>query len=226
MELESLKQDWHNQEFKDELIVRLFKESRRQKADTEFRKMTIYSLLFMVFNLLVNIYAWLVMIPNSSNTSIVISGISVLILTYVVFYMNVQHLSLVSKINILKPVIEVQKVIGRLKLLRVRHNRFIFIFSNLFFWSLMVLVFKIDFELLIPAVWEKAAVVPIIHISFAILWFPLSLWILKKYDSNTENSKFWTRLKTESFLTDESLNYSLNNSLEYLREIEAFEKEQ
>ena len=149
-----------------------------------------------------------------------------LMLTYILFFKNVIQLGTLSKISNSRPVIEVQKLIVKLKVLRVKHNRFIFIFSNLFFWSLIILIFKWDLELVIPAIWEKAAIVPIIHIVFAVVWFPLAIWILKKYDSATETSKFWKRLKTESFLTDQTVNSSLNNALIYVKEIEAFEKEE
>ena len=225
MNLEDLKQEWNTQNRGTDLILTLYQESRERKAKSEFKRIATYSALFTLLNLLINIYTWLVLIQNFSSLSIRLAGISMLVLTYTVFFKNVKQLSIVSKINNSKPIIEVQKLIGTLKVSRIRHNRFLFIFSNLFFWLLVILVFKWDLSLLIQAIWEKAAIVPTVHIAFAVLWFPLAIWILKKYDSETESSKFWNALRRDSMLTDQSINTSLNNALRYLEEIEAFEKE-
>ena len=225
MNLEDLQQNWREQKAEENLVVALFKESRQQKIKSVFRKTVLGTLLFALLNLLINIYAWLVLIPYFSNLSIRFAALCVLILTYTVFYKNIFQLVTLSKIGYDRPVISSQKTIEKLKVRRIRHNRFIFIFSNLFFWSLLIIVFKIDLQLLIPQLWEKAKIVPMIHIGFALLWFPVALWILKQYDKE-KPSKFWKKLRDESLLTDQSLNLSLNRSLKYIEELKYFEKEE
>ncbi len=225
MNIQDLQQNWGEQENQINLVTKLFKESRHNKIDSLIKKNVLNSILFILLNLIINIYTWSVLVSNFQNASTRYIGILILILTYIVLFKNIQQLSSIYKINNSRPIIELQKLIGKLKIEKVKHNRFIFIFSNLFFWSLIILVFKWDLTLLIPYIWEKAAIVVIIHISFSIIWFPLSIWILNKYNTDTETSKFWNRLNRESYLSDQSLNFSLNNALTYLKEIEAFENE-
>lgn len=222
MNIQDLQQEWNEQGNQDDLVTKLFKESRHSKIDTLLKKNVVSSILFMLLNLIINIYVWSILISNFDNISTRYIGILMLILTYVVLFKNIRQLDFIYKINNSKPVVELQKLIGKLKVERIRHNRFIFIFSNLFFWSIIILIYKWDLTLLIPYLWEEASIVVIIHISFSIIWFPLSLWILNKYDK-AESSKFWNRLNRESYLSDQSLNTSLNNALTYLKEIEDFE---
>jgi len=222
MNIQDLQQEWNEQGNQDDLVTKLFKESRHSKIDALLKKNVVSSILFMLLNLIINIYVWSILISNFENISTRYIGILILILTYVVLFKNIRQLDFIHKINNSKPVVELQKLIGKLKIERIRHNRFIFIFSNLFFWSIIILIYKWDLTLLIPYLWEEASIVVIIHISFSIIWFPLSLWILNKYDK-AESSKFWNRLNRESYLSDQSLNTSLNNTLIYLKEIEDFE---
>lgn len=79
-----------------------------------------------------------------------------------------------------------------------------------------------NWEILIQEIWENSAILVIIHICFAVLWFLFSFWILRKYDT-IDTSKFWKKLNKESFLTDESVNSSLNNTLLNVKEMEFFE---
>ena len=225
MDIKHIKSEWQSQNPGNNLVIKLFRESKLTQIDNTRKKLIIYSLLFMFFNLLCNIYTWLVLIANFSSLSICISGLVTLLLTYIVFYKNVQQLSLLAKIDPSKPVIEMQKAIEKLKISRIHHNRFIFIFSNLFFWMMLSIWFQWDFIELIPFIWQKAAVVPAVHIGFAIIWLPLSLWLLKKYDTKASSSGFWNRMSKNSQLTDFSINNTLNQIVKDLREIEKFEKE-
>ena len=187
--------------------------------------MTVFCILFMVYNLFVNIYSWIVLVTNFSNLSLRYTGIIMVILTYIAFHKNVLQLNSISKINNSKPIVESQKIIGKLKIQRIKHNRFIFIFANLHFWALVILVFQWDLSLLIPVVWENAAIVVVFHLGLLVLWFPLALWFLRKYDSVGKLSKFWSKMERESYLTDQSTNSSLNKALEFVNEIESFENE-
>jgi hypothetical protein len=223
MNIQDLQQEWNEQGNYGDLVTKLFKESRHSKIDTILKKNILSSILFMLLNLIINIYTWLVLVSNFENISTRYIGILMLILTYISLFKNILQLDFIYKINYSKPIVELQKLIGKLKVERIKHNRFIFIFSNLFVWSLIILIYKWDLTLLIPYIWEEASIVVVIHIGFSVIWFPLSLWILIKYD-NAESSKFWNRLSRESYLSDQSLNSSLNNALTYLKEIEGFEK--
>ena len=225
MNIQDLQQNWREHENQDDLVTKLFKESKYNKVGSLIKKNALNSILFILFNLIINIYTWSVLTSNFQNISTRYIGILMLILTYIVLFKNIQQLNSINKINNSRPIVELQKLIGKLKVQRIRHNKFIFIFSNLFFWSLIILIFKWDLELMIPYIWEKASIVVIIHLSFSIIWFPLSIWILNKYNTASEASKFWSRLNRESYLTDQSLNSSLNNALTYLKDIEAFENE-
>ena len=221
MNIQDLQQQWNEQGNQDDLVTKLFKESRHLKIDILLKRNILNSILFVLLNLIINIYVWSVLIFNFDNISARYIGILLLILTYVVLFKNIRQLDLIYKINNSKPVVETQKLIGKLKVERVRHNRFIFVFSNLFFWSVIILIYKWDLALLIPYLWEEASIVVIIHVGFSIIWLPLSIWILNRYDEE-KYSKFWSRLNRESYLSDQSLNTSLNDALSYLKEIEDF----
>ncbi|MDL5513924.1 hypothetical protein QSE00_19050 [Arenibacter sp. M-2] len=221
MNIQDLQQQWNEHGNQDDLVTKLFKESRHLKIDILLKRNILNSILFVLLNLIINIYVWSVLIFNFDNISARYIGILLLILTYVVLFKNIRQLDLIYKINNSKPVVETQKLIGKLKVERVRHNRFIFVFSNLFFWSVIILIYKWDLALLIPYLWEEASIVVIIHVGFSIIWLPLSIWILNKYDEE-KYSKFWSRLNRESYLSDQSLNTSLNDALSYLKEIEDF----
>ncbi len=178
----------------------------------------------MLFNLVIIVYVWLILVENFSNLVLVIQALLLLVLSKIIFYKNVLQLDKIAKINYVEPIIKTQKIIEQLKFERIKHHRFIFIFSNLYFWLMITLLFQWDITLLISAIWAKAPIVVIIHVGMLILWFPIAFWILKKYDSTNKVSKFWKKVKDESFLTDQSVNSSLNNVLSYLQEIKSFEK--
>ena len=230
MNIQDLQMDWGSQYDKrvaqNNLIITLFKESRQSKIRANFRKIAVYSILFMTFNIIVNSYTWLIVVTNFDNPSLRYTGILMLALSYIVIFMNAMQLNSISKINNSKPIVRLQKIIGKLKTQRIKHNRFIFIFSYLYFWLMVFLVFQLDLSILIPVVWKNAASVIIVNLGFLVLWFPLAFWFLKKYDSKDGLSKFWEKMKKESFLTDQSVNFSLNKALSYMQEIKAFEKEE
>ncbi len=228
MNLESIQQEWGNQYIgiagDDDLVIRLFKESRLKKVDSNLKRTVLHNILFMVYNVIIIVYAWLVLVVNFNTLGISVTAGAMLILSKIVFYKSMEQLYLISKINYSEPIVKLQKRIEHLKKGRIKHNRFIFIFCNLYFWFLMTLIFRMDPLRVIPVLWEKAAILVIIHIGFSILWFPLSLWILSKYDSPSRDSNFWSRLGRNSLLTDESVNFSLNKINLFLKEVESFEK--
>ncbi|OQX99519.1 MAG: hypothetical protein B6I20_09875 [Bacteroidetes bacterium 4572_117] len=230
MNLQDLQKDWGNQYDKqgteNNLVVKLFKESRQSKINANLRKITAYSILFTLFNIFVNSYTWYILVRNFDNLSLRYAGIVMLVLSYIVIFMNALQFESITKINNSKPIVKLQKRIGKLKIQRIKHNRFIFILSNLYFWLMVVLVFQLDLLILIPEIWKNAASVIVVNVGFMVIWFPLAFWFLNKYDSKEQLSKFWQKMKNESFLTDKSVNFSLNKALSYMHEIEVFEKDE
>ncbi len=89
----------------------------------------------------------------------------------------------------------------------------------------MTIFFQLDLTIMIPEIWKNAPIVIIINVGLAILWVPLGLLLIKKYHANS-NSKFWAKMSKDSYLTDQSVDFSLNQALSYLKEIETFEKEE
>lgn len=228
MNLQDIKKDWENQytenRNKNNLVLRLFNELYQSKISLTLNKLRFYNIIFMLINLIVIIYTWMVLVENITHLFIAAQSILLLILSKIVFYKNVWQLDGLSKINYSGPITEVQKTIERIKIQRIKHNRFIFIFSILYFWLIIAVLFKLDFALLIEAIWVNTPLVVIIHLGFFISWFPIAIWILRKYDNLDSGSKFWKKMEGESFLTDNSVNSSLNNTLSYLKEIEDFQK--
>ena len=225
MDIQNLQHDWREQGKHDSLVIKLFKESRQTKINYSLNKMAVFSITFMIYNLFVNIYSWLILATYFSNLSVRYTGIIMVILTYIAFHKNVLQLNSISKINNSKPIVESQKIIGKLKIQRIKHNRFIFIFANLHFWALIILVFQWDLSLIIPAIWENAAIVVVFHLGLLVLWLPIALWFIRKYDSAGNLSTFSSKMERESYLTDQSANSSLNKALQFVKEIESFENE-
>lgn len=229
MKLQDLQQQWGNQNKGDDnlnsILQKLFVESRQSKINGQLKKLYLFSILYMIFNLIIIIYTWSVLADNFKNLALVIPLILLLILSKIAFYMNVWQLDSLSKINFSNPITTLQKHISRLKVQRVRHNRFIFLFCNLYSWLILTLLFKWNIMLVISSVWEEAPLVVVIHLGMIILWFPLAIWLLNKYDSSAATSNFWSRMQKDSFLTDQSVNSSLNSVTSFLGEIEEFEKE-
>lgn len=228
MELQDLQNNWNSQfdtkGNKENLVLQLFKESRHNKVRSKLTKLIIYSVLYMIFNLTVIVYSWIFIANNFPNPGVLVPGITLLVLSFIAFYMNVFQLNDIAKIKFDTPIVELQKTVEKLKVKRIKHNRFIFIFHNIYFWMMVMLVFSFDLFGLISTVWENAQFLVIFHLCFSVLWFPIAFWLLKKYNSPLGHSKFWNRMQKDSYLTDQSVNTSLNSALGFIQEIEAFEK--
>lgn len=229
MDLQKLQDNWESQfDIKgneENLVLQLFRESRQNKVKSRLNYLVVYNILFMVYNLTVIILSWNYIAQSLPNPGYWIPGSLLIILSLIAFYMNVFQLNDVLNIKFDQPIVELQKTISKLKVKRIKHNRYIFIFSNIYFWLMIMMIFSLDLFALITTVWENAALVIIFHTLFSIIWFPIAFWLLNKYDMPDENSKFWAKLKKDSYLTDQSVNFSLNKTLGFLQEIESFEKE-
>lgn len=229
MNIDDLRNEWIEQfsgnESTGEIVLKLFRESRQSKIEGILNKLVFHSIIFMAFNLLVFIGSALTLVEGIVNVAIVIPAALMMTLSSIVFYQNVLQLDLMRKIDFSQPILKLQTTVERLKLRRVRHNRFIFIFSILYFWLAVTLIFGWDLSILVPAVWNNAPAVVIVHLGMLVVWFPVSVWILRVYDSVEGRNRFWKWLERDSYLTDGSLNVSLNNSLDYLQQLKAFESD-
>lgn len=229
MNLEQLQADWAHQfdgqPKKEDLIAQLFKEAKLDKVSSKLRKLIIYNVLFMVFHIAVISYAGLVLIPNFHNTPLVITALLMIVLSMIAFFKNVAQLSRLSKIDYSNTIVDSQKQLERLKIQRIQYFRFIFIFSNLYFWLSVTLFFQWNILQVISIVWENAPALVIVLLSIITLWYPFAFWLLHKYENSKHASTFWKRMEKHSFLTDYSVNFSLNQAQTFLHEIEVFEKE-
>lgn len=227
MDLDKVKTAWskQNENNTNELILKLFKESRMDKVESKMRKTKYSSILMVLLNIIVNIYAWMKLAENIDNISIIAVSSLLLILSFISMYMNIFQLNRLLKLDESMSVIKYQKAIEKIKIDRINHNRFIFIFSHLYTIIFIVLIFNIDLSTLLPHMWENAKIWLLIQASILVLYFPFTLWILSKYDNLETASKFWKLLEKDSFLTDSSVNSSLNNAIKHLEEIRDYEKE-
>lgn len=230
MKLQDIQKQWGNQ-FKDSgdfdnILHKLFIESRQSKVINQLNKLRLFSILYIIFNLIIISYTSLTLITNINNLTLVCPLVILNILSIIAIYMNFWQLGSFSKINFSSPITSLQKDLSKLKLIRIKHNRFIFLFCNLYSWLLLTLLFKWNIFSLVSVVWENAPIVVIIHLGMSILWFPFALWLLHKYDSSAGKSNFWSKMQKDSFLTDQSVNSSLNNINSFLLEIKEFEKEE
>lgn len=228
MNIDDLRNEWDQQfgdtESTSEIVLKLFRESRQGKIQDILQKLVFHSVLFMVFNLVVLVGSSLILVEAIANMAIVIPAALMIALSSIVFYMNVTQLDLIRRIDFSHPILQLQMAIERLKLKRIRHNRFIFITCILYFWLAVTLMFRWDLTVLLPAVWSKAPIVVIVHLGMLLIWFPASLWILRVYDSIEGRNSFWKWLERDSYLTDNSLNASLNGTLSYIKELHAFDE--
>lgn len=230
MNIDDLQNEWNQQfdgnESATDVGLKLFKESRHSKIQNILSKHVFHSVIFMGFNLLIVVASWLVLVQHLANWAISVPAALMIVLSSIVFYKNVIQLDLIRKIDFSRPILQLQTTIEKLKVKRIQHNRFIFVFCILYFWLAATLVFQWDLTALVPAVWDKAPVVVIIHLGMLLVWFPASLWLLRIYDDVEDRHSFWKWLERDSYLTDRSLNTSLNSSLHYLNELKVFDSDE
>lgn len=225
MDTTDLHKNWKSQETDSNLIVALFKESKEQKIEHQLSKTKMSTILFTIYNIIIIVWSSLRLFENFGYNYSSLAASILLILSLIVFFKNIKQISKALKVNNTMPIVEFQKNIEDIKILRIKHNRFLFVTCVLYFWVFIIVLFQIDANDLINNVWVNAPAVLIIHIIFLFTWFPLSIWILKQYDKTVIKSSILKRLINSSMLTDKSINISLNQSLKFLREIQAFENE-
>ena len=137
MNIEDLRSDWSNQwnaETSKEIVLKLFRESRESKIQRVLRNQMLHGLFFMFFNLMVMVFTSIVFVEELHNPALSIAAFAMTSLSTVVFYKNVAQLNLLRRIDFSDSILQLQTTVERLKLKRIRHNRFIFVFCLLYFW--------------------------------------------------------------------------------------------
>ena len=227
MNIDDLRNEWNQQfdgsESTSEIVRKLFRESRQSKIQSTLRKLVLHCVLFMAFNFFVLAGSSLVLVEEFANVAMMVPAALMIVLSAIVVCANAMQLDLIRKIDFSRPVLQLQTTVEKLKLKRVRHNRFIFMTCFLYFWLAVTLMFRLDLTALVPTVWSKAPIVVVVHLGMLLIWFPVSVWLLRIYDTVDGRNSFWLWLEHGSYLTDHSLNVSLNSCLEHLKELKSFD---
>lgn len=224
METQELKELWSKYDAKLEqswsLNLKLIKEMNLQKTKTSMNNFSILKGLSLAFQIVVIHFLTNFIIDNYQNLSLTIQAGLLMIMTYIAMIWNFYQIGLIFLIKYNDPIIVIQKKIEKLKIQKLRYNKFIFVASYPFIFLMMFTVLHlspiaIDY---FPIAW----IIP--NIILAILWLPFCYWLLKKYNKQNIPSAFWRKMSRESTLTPDSVSKSLNNSLTFLSEIRKFEQ--
>jgi len=220
METTELKELWKQYDAKLEknwnLNLKLVKDMNLEKTKSSINTFTMLKGFTIIFQLMVVSFLTNFLIDNFSNLLLAAQGGILLVLTYVALIWNVYQMTLIMMINYNEPVLAIQKKIEKLKIQKLRYNKFIFYSSYPFVFLMAFTVLHIS-PVYFPIWW----MIP--NIILAILWFPMAYWLIRKYNSPNLLSPFWKQMAKDSSLTPDSVSKALNNSLSFLKEIEQFE---
>jgi len=224
MDIDKIKNEWSQTHPKSgtEMFEKILRENRESKLNQCLTRVVTHNIIWIVYHLVILVFSWQILLSNVQNLALAIIATIGIVLSKIFLIRNILHLNLVHSTDFSRPIVEAKRNIEKLKKYRIQYNRDIFILSNLYFWTMISLVFQWDIVKVIEIVWANAPIVVVFHLGFAVLWFPISIWLLKKYDASEGSSK---NLAKDSYLTDSSLNVSLNNSIESIAEIDAFLEE-
>lgn len=198
------------------LNLNILKEMNMQKVRSSMNMFTLRRGLSLVFQLFVAQFLVSFIIDNVQNISLTAPAYLLAILTYIALIWNIYHLYHILTVNYGGSVLVIQKQIEKLRIQKLQYNKFIFYGSYPFVFLMGFTVLHIDLTLF-PIKW----LIP--NILIALAWFPFCRWLIRKYNSDNLRSKFWTSLSEGSTLTPGSASKSLNNSLDFLREMKDFE---
>ena len=220
METKEIKELWNKYNTRLEqnwsLNLKLVKEMNLQKTRSSmnfflFLKSLSLLLLFLVAHFLINF-----IIDNHQNTTLTVPAYILSMVTYIAIIWSFYHIGSILLINYAEPVVEIQKKIEKLKIQKLRYNKFVFYCSYPFVYLMGFTVLRLDITHF-PLAWMTP------NIILAILWIPFCNWLIRKYNSDNLSSRFWKTLSRDSTLTPGSVSKSLNNSLNFLQEIRDFE---
>ncbi len=207
---EKLERNW-------KLNLKLVKDMNLQKAKSSMRTFTLLKVLSIVFQMMIANFLISFIIDNFHDISLTIPAYVLAVLTYIALFWNFYQLGLIFTINYGKSIVFIQKKIEKLKILKLRYNKYLFYGSYPYVFLMTFTILHIDLKYL-PIKW----LIP--NLVLVILWIPLCNWLIKKYNSRDLTSSFWKSLRNDSSLTPESASKTLNNSLRFLNEIQQFEQ--
>ncbi|WP_286757180.1 hypothetical protein [Roseivirga sp. UBA838] len=206
----------------DDLVLRIFKEVKHQKAERVIDRTKLNTWLFLFYNLVMLGWSTMVLWSQKQVIAVVMGAVLLWLLSGWVAFLNIKQLQGMYSLNVALPIAKYQKKIERLKLERIRHNRLIFYSCIVYFWSLIITLFQWDIANALVNTWQKSPLTVWAHVFLLVSWFPFAHWLLSKYDK-PGNGVMWQKLAKQSFLTDLSINFSLNKVLNHLQELETFE---
>lgn len=220
METKELKELWNKYDAKLErnwsLNLKLIKEMNLQKTKSSMNTFTFLKSLSLIFLIVIAHFLVNYIIDNFQNVTLTLPAYLLSVLTYIALIWSFYLIGLIILINYSESIITIQKKIQKLRIMKLRYNTFIFYVSYPYVYLMGFTVLHLDLTKF-PVNW----LIP--NIILAVVWFPFCYWLIKKYNSKNLKSKFWKSLSRDSTLTPESVSKSLNNSLDFLKEIRKFE---
>lgn len=221
METKELQDLWKKYDAKLEkswnLNIKLITEMNMQKAKSSMKTFTWWKIGSLLMQFLVAQFLVNYIIDNFQHITLTIPAYMLGVLTYIALIWNMYQLGLILTINYKEPILTIQKKIEKLKIQKLRYNKFLFYGSYPYVFLMAFIVLHIDL-LLLPIKW----MIP--NIFLAVTWVPFCYWLIKKYNSRETKSAFWRSLSNDSSLTPDTASKSINNSLSFLKEIKQFEK--
>lgn len=220
METNELKDLWNIYDAKLErnwsLNLKLIKDMNLEKTKSSMNKFTFWKSMSLLLQFVVAHYLVNFIIDNYQSITLTLPAYLLALLTYIALIWNCYQLGLVLTINYSDAIISIQKKIEKLKIQKLRYNKFMFCASYPFVYLMGFTVLHIDLlsfpvKYLIP------------NLILALVWLPFCYWLIKKYNTDNLSSNFWKSLSRDSTLTPASVSKSLNNSLSFLQEIRNFE---
>lgn len=221
METKELKELWNKYDAKLErnwsLNLKLIKEMNLQKTKSSMNTFTFLKSLSIIFLLVIAHFLANFIVDNFQNVALTLPAYLLSVLTYIALIWSFYLIGHIILINYSESIVTIQKKILKLRIMKLRYNKFIFYSSYPYVYLMGFTVLHLDLTSF-PVKW----MIP--NIIITVVWFPFCYWLIKKYNSDNLKSKFWKSLSRDSTLTSESVNKSLNNSLGFLKEIREFEQ--
>ncbi|NAS31070.1 hypothetical protein GTQ40_08825 [Flavobacteriaceae bacterium R38] len=226
MDTSDLKEIWNSYDEKLEanwvLNYHILKELKMEKVQSAIKKMRNSGIVWVIIQHLIGIYLISTMINDDHKIQLIIPTALLILITYITAFWGGHHMGLLLKIDYDQPIATIQENIQKLKLSKLKNYRFIFVFSHLYFWLVVIVLLRID----VVVLWQNSPLFVIVQSLFILSYFPFAFWIIKKYTSKKPKSKFWRTLEKDSLLTEDSVDKNINEALGFLKEIEAFKREE
>lgn len=203
------------------LNYQLLREVKFDKTQNELRKFRNRRVAGLVVGHLLNILLIVFLTERPSLVQFLVPGIVAIGINTALIIWNTYQVSLVGQLNWDQPILGIQKKLLKIRISKLRSNRFMFVMCMVQFWALFVVILGWD----LVWIWNNVQLWVLINGGLVLVWFPVAAWLLHKYDHRDPKSTFWNKMGNESALTPESVSKPLNQALGVLAEIEAFEKE-